>query len=97
MIVFVSRDSDVISGQRNERKTFINLEDVDDLASSMKKKQKEKKFGRIYFEWRIKINCSFVFKRLTPALMSFGYVEKWRVCQPVAHTDFHGNSDIIIM
>lgn len=42
IIVFVSRDSDVISGQRNERKTFINLEDVDDLGVSMKKKNIEK-------------------------------------------------------
>lgn len=42
IIVFVSRDSDVISGQRNERKTFINLEDVDDLGVSMKKKNTRK-------------------------------------------------------
>lgn len=42
IIVFVSRDSDVISGQRNERKTFINLEDVDELGVSMKKKNTRK-------------------------------------------------------
>ena len=42
MIVFVSRDSDVISGQRNERKTLINLED-DDLSASMKKQNQRKK------------------------------------------------------
>lgn len=45
MIVFVSRDFNVISGQRNERKTFINLEDVDDhgLKKIKTNKLEEKK------------------------------------------------------